>query len=61
MLPSGDLVVEGMREVDINGDRSVVVLSGDATAELNVVVDAIRLMRVGETLWPGSSYLAFRV
>lgn len=28
VLPSGDLVVEGMREVDINGDRSVVVLSG---------------------------------
>lgn len=28
VLPSGDLVVEGLREVDINGDRSVVVLSG---------------------------------
>lgn len=28
VLPSGDLVVEGMREVDINGDRNVVVLSG---------------------------------
>jgi len=28
LLPSGDLVVEGIREVDINGDRSVVVLSG---------------------------------
>jgi flagellar L-ring protein precursor FlgH len=28
VLPSGDLVVEGVREVDINGDRSVVVLSG---------------------------------
>jgi len=27
-LPSGDLVVEGVREVDINGDRSLVVLSG---------------------------------
>lgn len=27
-LPSGDLVIEGVREVDINGDRSVVVLSG---------------------------------
>jgi flagellar L-ring protein FlgH len=28
VLPSGDLVVEGVREVDINGDRNVVVLSG---------------------------------
>ena len=28
VLPSGDLVVEGLREVDINGDRNVVVLSG---------------------------------
>ena len=28
VLPSGDLVVEGVREVNINGDRSVVVLSG---------------------------------
>jgi len=28
VLPSGDLVVEGLREVNINGDRSVVVLSG---------------------------------
>jgi flagellar L-ring protein precursor FlgH len=28
VLPSGDLVVEGVREVDINGDRNVVVLTG---------------------------------
>jgi flagellar L-ring protein precursor FlgH len=28
VLPNGDLVVEGVREVDINGDRSVVVLTG---------------------------------
>jgi len=28
VLPNGDLVVEGVREVNINGDRSVVVLSG---------------------------------
>jgi flagellar L-ring protein precursor FlgH len=28
VLPTGDLVVEGIREVDINGDRSLVVLTG---------------------------------
>ena len=28
VLPSGDLVVEGVREIDINGDRQVVVLTG---------------------------------
>ena len=28
VLPNGDLAVEGVREVDINGDRSVVVLTG---------------------------------
>jgi len=28
VLPSGDLVLEGAREIDINGDRQIVVLSG---------------------------------
>ena len=28
VLPNGDLVVEGVREVDINGDRQIVVLTG---------------------------------
>lgn len=28
VLPNGDLVVEGVREIDINGDRQIVVLSG---------------------------------
>jgi flagellar L-ring protein precursor FlgH len=28
VLPSGDLVVEGVREVDINGDRQILVLTG---------------------------------
>jgi flagellar L-ring protein precursor FlgH len=28
VLPNGDLVVEGVREIDVNGDRAVVVLTG---------------------------------
>ena len=28
VLPNGDLVLEGIREVDINGDRRFIVLSG---------------------------------
>ncbi len=30
VLPSGDLVIEGVREIEINGDRQVVVLTGVA-------------------------------
>ena len=28
VLPNGDLVLEGVREVDINGDRQIIVLNG---------------------------------
>jgi flagellar L-ring protein precursor FlgH len=28
VLPNGDMVVEGVREIDINGDRQIVVLTG---------------------------------
>ncbi len=28
VLPSGDLVVEGVREIGINGDRQMIVLTG---------------------------------
>ena len=28
VLPNGDLVVEGIREIDINGDRQILVLTG---------------------------------
>ena len=28
VLPNGDLVVEGVREIDINGDRQILVLTG---------------------------------
>lgn len=30
VLPSGDLVIEGVREIEVNGDRQVVVLTGVA-------------------------------
>jgi flagellar L-ring protein precursor FlgH len=30
VLPNGDLVIEGVREVEINGDRQIVVLTGVA-------------------------------
>jgi flagellar L-ring protein precursor FlgH len=30
VLPNGDLVVEGVREIEINGDRQIVILSGVA-------------------------------
>lgn len=30
VLPNGDLVIEGVREIDINGDRQIVVLTGVA-------------------------------
>ena len=32
VLPNGDLLIEGVREIDINGDRQIVVLSGVARA-----------------------------
>ena len=32
VLPNGDLVLEGIREVEINGDRQIVVLTGVARA-----------------------------
>ena len=28
VLPNGDLVIEGVREIEINGDRQIVVLTG---------------------------------
>ena len=28
VLPNGDMVVEGVREIEINGDRQIVVLTG---------------------------------
>jgi len=33
VLPNGDLVLEGVKEIDINGDRQVVVLTGIVRAQ----------------------------
>jgi flagellar L-ring protein FlgH len=66
VLPNGDLVVEGIRELEINGDRQVVVLSGvvrqaDVTTD-NIVLSStvgqlqIRLLARGlvkDSLTPG--------
>ena len=32
LLPNGDMVVEGIREIEINGDRQIVVLTGSCAA-----------------------------
>jgi flagellar L-ring protein precursor FlgH len=45
VLPNGDLVIEGVREVDVNGDRQVVVLTGVVRA-----VDVARNNSVSSTL-----------
>jgi len=51
VLPNGDLAVEGVRELDINGDRQIIVLTGIVrTADIgpgNVVPStAIGQMRI---------------
>ena len=33
VLPNGDLVLEGVRELDLNGERQVVVLTGIVRAQ----------------------------
>ena len=42
VLPNGDLVLEGVREIEINGDRQMVVLTGVArprdVSDQNVVL-----------------------
>lgn len=51
VLPNGDLVIEGVREVEINGDRQVVVLTGVVRpvdiAQRNIVLStAIGQLRI---------------
>jgi flagellar L-ring protein precursor FlgH len=48
VLPNGDLVVEGVREVDINGDRSLVVLSGVVRAVDILPGNVVPSSRVGQ-------------
>jgi flagellar L-ring protein precursor FlgH len=51
VLPNGDLVLEGAREIDINGDRQIVVLTGvvrpqDIDRANRVVSTAIGQLRI---------------
>jgi flagellar L-ring protein precursor FlgH len=51
VLPNGDLVVEGVREIEINGDRQIVVLSGvvrtaDVSPGNEVVSTSIGQLRI---------------
>ena len=62
VLPNGDLLVEGVREIEINGDRQVVVLTGVArVADVgpgNVVMSTalgqLRISYFGRGLTKGS-------
>lgn len=48
VLPSGDLVVEGVREVNINGDRNLVVLSGVMRPDDILPGNVIPSSRIGQ-------------
>ncbi|MEQ1871759.1 MAG: flagellar basal body L-ring protein FlgH [Vicinamibacterales bacterium] len=58
VLPNGDLVVEGVREIEINGDRQIVVLTGVVrTADvapsnevLSTVIGQLRIRYFGRGL-----------
>lgn len=58
VLPNGDLVLEGAREIDINGDRQMVVLTGvvrpsDVSADnvvLSPVIGQLRIRYFGRGL-----------
>jgi flagellar L-ring protein precursor FlgH len=51
VLPNGDLLVQGVREIDINGDRQMIVLTGvvrpaDVGAGNVITSTAIGQMRI---------------
>ncbi|HUU35014.1 MAG TPA: flagellar basal body L-ring protein FlgH [Vicinamibacterales bacterium] len=62
VLPNGDLLVEGVREIEINGDRQVVVLTGVARAAdvgpgnvvLSTALGQLRISYFGRGLTKGS-------
>jgi hypothetical protein len=56
VLPNGDLVVEGVREIEINGDRQIVVLTGVVRPwdinPTNVVLSTVDRATAHPLLWP---------
>jgi flagellar L-ring protein FlgH len=48
VLPNGDLVIEGVREIEINGDRQVVVLSGVVRAADIAPDNSVRSSSLGQ-------------
>lgn len=62
VLPNGDLLIEGVREIEINGDRQVVVLTGVARAAdvgpgnvvLSTALGQLRIRYFGRGLTKGS-------
>jgi flagellar L-ring protein precursor FlgH len=48
VLPNGDLVLEGAREIEINGDRQIVVLSGVARASDVTPANVVLSTQVGQ-------------
>ncbi len=62
VLPNGDLLVEGVREIEINGDRQVVVLTGVARAAdvgpgnvvMSTALGQLRISYFGRGLTKGS-------
>lgn len=48
VLPNGDLVIEGIREVDINGDRNLVVLSGVVRVNDILPGNVVPSVRIGQ-------------
>jgi len=48
VMPNGDLVLEGVREIDINGDRQIIVLTG-VVRKADIMADnSVPSTRVGE-------------
>ena len=48
VLPNGDLVLEGVREIDINGDRQIVVLTGVVRAARHRAGNVVPSTAVGQ-------------